>query len=270
MTEQEQMSEDDMKELEAEASNLKVSDEVVIRINNMHKWYGAFHVLKNINLEVNRGERIVICGPSGSGKSTMIRCINRLEEHQQGDIIVDDVELTNDLKNIDAIRREVGMVFQHFNLFPHLTVLENCALAPIWVKQVPRAEAEETAMKYLERVKIPDQANKFPGQLSGGQQQRVAIARSLCMSPRIMLFDEPTSALDPEMIKEVLDVMIELAQEGMTMLCVTHEMGFAKTVANRVIFMDGGEIIEQNEPHEFFDNPQHERTQLFLSQILAH
>ena len=254
----------------ATASKMEVSDKVVIRINEMHKWYGSFHVLKNINLEVKHGERIVICGPSGSGKSTMIRCINRLEEHQQGEIIVDDVELTNDLKNIDAIRREVGMVFQHFNLFPHLTVLENCALAPIWVKQTPRAEAEATAMKYLERVKIPDQANKFPGQLSGGQQQRVAIARSLCMSPKIMLFDEPTSALDPEMIKEVLDVMIELAEEGMTMLCVTHEMGFAKTVANRVIFMDGGEIIEENEPNEFFDNPQHERTQLFLSQILAH
>lgn len=254
----------------SEASNLSVSDDVVIKIREMHKWYGAFHVLKNINLEVNHGERIVICGPSGSGKSTMIRCINRLEEHQQGDIIVDNVELTNDLKNIDAIRREVGMVFQHFNLFPHLTVLENCALAPIWVKQVPRKETEATAMKYLERVKIPEQASKFPGQLSGGQQQRVAIARSLCMNPRIMLFDEPTSALDPEMIKEVLDVMIELAQEGMTMLCVTHEMGFAKTVANRVIFMDGGEIIEENDPHEFFDNPQHERTKLFLSQILAH
>jgi general L-amino acid transport system ATP-binding protein len=253
-----------------EASQLEISDEVVIKIRNMHKWYGSFHVLKNINLEVNRGERIVICGPSGSGKSTMIRCINRLEEHQQGDIIVDNVELTNDLKNIDAIRREVGMVFQHFNLFPHLTVLENCTLAPIWVKQVPRKEAEEVAMKYLKRVKIPEQANKFPGQLSGGQQQRVAIARSLCMNPRIMLFDEPTSALDPEMIKEVLDVMIELAQEGMTMLCVTHEMGFAKTVANRVIFMDGGEIIEENDPHEFFDNPQHDRTKLFLSQILAH
>jgi len=252
------------------ASDLEVSDEVVIEIKQMHKWYGSFHVLKDVNLEVNRGERIVICGPSGSGKSTLIRCINRLEEHQQGQIIVDKVELTNDLKNIDAIRREVGMVFQHFNLFPHLTVLENCTLAPIWVKQVPRKEAEETAMKYLKRVKIPEQANKFPGQLSGGQQQRVAIARSLCMNPRIMLFDEPTSALDPEMIKEVLDVMIELAREGMTMLCVTHEMGFAKTVANRVIFMDGGEIIEENEPHEFFDNPQHERTQLFLSQILAH
>ncbi len=252
------------------ASDLEVSDEVVIEIKDMHKWYGSFHVLKNVNLEVNRGERIVICGPSGSGKSTLIRCINRLEEHQQGDIIVDGVELTNDLKNIDAIRREVGMVFQHFNLFPHLTVLENCTLAPIWVKQVPRKEAEETAMKYLKRVKIPEQASKFPGQLSGGQQQRVAIARSLCMNPRIMLFDEPTSALDPEMIKEVLDVMIELAREGMTMLCVTHEMGFAKTVANRVIFMDDGEIIEENDPHEFFDNPQHERTKLFLSQILAH
>ena len=254
----------------APTRKMEVSDEIVIRINEMHKWYGSFHVLKNINLQVRHGERIVICGPSGSGKSTMIRCINRLEEHQQGDIVVDNVELTNDLKNIDAIRREVGMVFQHFNLFPHLTVLENCALAPIWVKQTPRKEAEEIAMKYLERVKIPEQADKFPGQLSGGQQQRVAIARSLCMSPKIMLFDEPTSALDPEMIKEVLDVMIELAEEGMTMLCVTHEMGFAKTVADRVIFMDGGEIIEENEPNEFFDNPQHERTQLFPSQILAH
>ncbi len=255
---------------EAQAPKLEISDEVAIRIKDMHKWYGSFHVLKNVNLEVNRGERIVICGPSGSGKSTLIRCINRLEEHQQGQIIVDDVELTNDLKHIDAIRREVGMVFQHFNLFPHLTVLENLSLAPIWVKQTPRKEAEETAMMYLERVKIPEQADKFPGQLSGGQQQRVAIARSLCMNPRIMLFDEPTSALDPEMIKEVLDVMIELAQEGMTMLCVTHEMGFAKTVANRVIFMDYGEIIEENEPEEFFENPKHERTQLFLSQILAH
>ncbi len=270
MTEQEQLSEEEIAALEAAAPELKVSDELTIKIKGMHKWYGSFHVLKDVNLDVFKGERIVICGPSGSGKSTLIRCINRLEEHQQGDIIVNDVTLTNDLKNIDLIRKDVGMVFQHFNLFPHLTVLENCALAPIWVKQVPRAEAEETAMKYLERVKIPDQALKFPGQLSGGQQQRVAIARSLCMSPEIMLFDEPTSALDPEMIKEVLDVMIELAQEGMTMLCVTHEMGFAKTVANRVIFMDGGEIIEQNEPHEFFDNPQHERTKLFLSQILAH
>ncbi|MBX2884284.1 MAG: amino acid ABC transporter ATP-binding protein [Granulosicoccus sp.] len=243
---------------------------LAVEIRQMHKWYGQFHVLKDINLEVPRGEKIVICGPSGSGKSTMIRCINRLEEHQQGDIIVDGVELTNDLKNIEAVRREVGMVFQHFNLFPHLTVLENCVLAPIWVRKTPRKEAEDMAMQYLERVKIPDQALKFPGQLSGGQQQRVAIARSLCMRPRIMLFDEPTSALDPEMIKEVLDVMIELANEGITMLCVTHEMGFAKTVADRVIFMDGGEIIEENNPNEFFDNPQHERTQLFLSQILNH
>jgi len=244
--------------------------DVAIKIRNMHKWYGSFHVLKDINLDVHSGERIVVCGPSGSGKSTMIRCINRLEEHQKGDIIVDGVELTNDLKNIEAVRREVGMVFQHFNLFPHLTVLENCTLAPIWVRKTPKAEAEAIAMQYLERVKIPDQALKFPGQLSGGQQQRVAIARSLCMSPKIMLFDEPTSALDPEMIKEVLDTMIELAQEGMTMICVTHEMGFAKTVANRVIFMDEGQIIEENEPEQFFNNPQNERTQLFLSQILNH
>jgi general L-amino acid transport system ATP-binding protein len=243
---------------------------LAIEIRQMHKWYGQFHVLKDINLDVTRGEKIVICGPSGSGKSTMIRCINRLEEHQQGDIIVDGVELTNDLKNIEAVRREVGMVFQHFNLFPHLTVLENCVLAPIWVRKTPRKEAEEIAMQYLERVKIPEQALKYPGQLSGGQQQRVAIARSLCMKPRIMLFDEPTSALDPEMIKEVLDVMIELAGEGITMLCVTHEMGFAKTVADRVIFMDGGEVIEKNNPDEFFDNPRHERTRLFLSQILNH
>ena len=244
--------------------------DVAIKINEMHKWYGQFHVLKDINLEVQSGERIVVCGPSGSGKSTMIRCINRLEEHQKGDIIVDGTELTNDLKNIEAVRREVGMVFQHFNLFPHLTVMENCTLAPIWVRKTPKAEAEAIAMQYLERVKIPEQAAKYPGQLSGGQQQRVAIARSLCMSPKIMLFDEPTSALDPEMIKEVLDVMIELAREGMTMICVTHEMGFAKTVANRVIFMDAGQIIEQNEPDEFFNNPQNERTQLFLSQILQH
>jgi general L-amino acid transport system ATP-binding protein len=249
---------------------MTVSDEVMIQMVAVHKWFGQFHVLKDINLTVNKGERIVICGPSGSGKSTLIRCLNRLEEHQQGQIIVEGTELTNDLKHIEQIRREVGMVFQHFNLFPHLSVLENLALAPIWVRKMPRAEAEEVAMKYLERVKIPEQAKKYPGQLSGGQQQRVAIARSLCMNPKIMLFDEPTSALDPEMIKEVLDVMIELAQEGMTMLCVTHEMGFAKTVANRVIFMDGGEIIEQNEPHEFFENAQHERTKLFLSQILAH
>ena len=253
-----------------QAQKMQVSDEVMIQVIEMHKWYGAFHVLKDINLTVNKGERIVICGPSGSGKSTLIRCINRLEEHQRGQIIVEGTELTSDLKHIEQIRKEVGMVFQHFNLFPHLTVLENLVLAPIWVLKMPRKEAEEVGMKLLHRVKIPEQAKKFPGQLSGGQQQRVAIARSLCMNPRIMLFDEPTSALDPEMIKEVLDTMIELAEEGMTMICVTHEMGFAKTVANRVIFMDGGEIIEQNEPQEFFDNPQHERTQLFLSQILAH
>ena len=246
------------------------SEDYAVVIRDMHKWYGQFHVLKDINLLVTRGEKIVVCGPSGSGKSTMIRCINRLEEHQQGHIIVDGTELTNDLKNIEVVRREVGMVFQHFNLFPHLTVLENCTLAPIWVRKMPKLEAEGIAMQYLERVKIPDQANKYPGQLSGGQQQRVAIARSLCMKPRIMLFDEPTSALDPEMIKEVLDVMIELANEGMTMLCVTHEMGFAKTVADRVIFMDGGEIIEENNPAEFFENAQHERTKLFLSQILEH
>ncbi len=251
-------------------SKLEVSDEIAIQITNMHKWYGDFHVLKNINITVKRGERIVVCGPSGSGKSTMIRCINRLEEHQQGDIIVDGIELTNDLKNIDKIRREVGMCFQHFNLFPHLTILENCTLAPIWVRKTPKKEAEEIAMHFLERVKIPEQANKFPGQLSGGQQQRVAIARSLCMNPRIMLFDEPTSALDPEMISEVLDVMIGLAETGMTMICVTHEMGFARKVANRVIFMDEGEIIEENEPEEFFTNPQNERTKLFLSQILNH
>jgi general L-amino acid transport system ATP-binding protein len=252
------------------AKDLKVSDEVAIEISGMHKWYGDFHVLKDINLTVQRGERIVVCGPSGSGKSTMIRCINRLEEHQRGNILVDNIELTNDLKNIDAVRMEVGMVFQHFNLFPHLTVLENCTLAPIWVRKVPKKEAIEAAMTYLERVKIPEQAHKYPGQLSGGQQQRVAIARSLCMNPRIMLFDEPTSALDPEMISEVLDTMIDLAQSGMTMICVTHEMGFARKVANRVIFMDGGEIIEQNEPEEFFNNPQNERTKMFLSQILNH
>ena len=249
-------------------SEMNVSDEAVIRIRNMQKWYGQFHVLRDINLDVSKGERIVVCGPSGSGKSTMIRCINRLEEHQEGKIIVDGIELTNDLKKIDEIRREVGMVFQHFNLFPHLTILENCTLAPIHVRKMPKKEAEEIAMHYLERVKIPEQAQKYPGQLSGGQQQRVAIARSLCMSPRIMLFDEPTSALDPEMIKEVLDTMVGLAEEGMTMLCVTHEMGFARQVANRVIFMDQGQIVEQNTPDQFFDNPQHERTRLFLSQIL--
>jgi len=247
---------------------MTVSEEAAIQLIAMHKWYGDFHVLKDINLTVHRGERIVICGPSGSGKSTLIRCINGLEEHQQGQITVDEIELTNDLKGIDAIRREVGMVFQHFNLFPHLTVLENCTLAPIWVRKMPKVEAEDAAMVYLERVKIPEQAAKYPGQLSGGQQQRVAIARSLCMNPRIMLFDEPTSALDPEMIAEVLDVMVGLAESGMTMICVTHEMGFARKVANRVIFMDEGEIIEQNEPEAFFNNPQSERTKLFLSQIL--
>lgn len=244
--------------------------EIAVSLRDVNKWYGEFHVLKNVNLDVERGQRIVICGPSGSGKSTMIRCINRLEEHQAGQIIVDGIELNNDLKNIDQIRREVGMVFQHFNLFPHLTVLENCCLAPMWVRKIPRKEAEANAMEYLERVKIPHQAKKFPGQLSGGQQQRVAIARSLCMKPRIMLFDEPTSALDPEMIKEVLDTMIELAESGMTMLCVTHEMGFAKTVADSVIFMDAGQIIEMNTPDEFFNHPQHERSKLFLSQILGH
>ncbi len=255
---------------ETTPKQIAISDEVIIDIRSMHKWFGSFHVLKDINLTVKTGERIVICGPSGSGKSTMIRCINRLEEHQQGSIIVDGTELTDDLKRIDTVRREVGMVFQHFNLFPHLTVLENCTLALIWVRRMPLKDAEDIAMRYLERVQIPEQAKKFPGQLSGGQQQRVAIARSLCMNPRVILFDEPTSALDPEMIKEVLDVMIELAEEGMTMLCVTHEMGFAKTVANRVIFMDAGEIIEQNEPEEFFENPQNDRTKLFLSQILSH
>ena len=239
-----------------------------VEMKNVNKWYGQFHVLRDINLQVGKQEKIVICGPSGSGKSTLIRCINRLEEHQRGDIFVDGIELTNDLKKIDEIRRDVGMVFQHFNLFPHLTILENCTLAPIWVKQVPKAEAEEIAMKYLERVRIPEQALKYPGQLSGGQQQRVAIARSLCMNPRTILFDEPTSALDPEMIKEVLDVMVDLAEEGMTMLVVTHEMGFARQVADRVIFMDQGQIIEQNKPEPFFSNPQHERTKLFLSQIL--
>ncbi|WED23149.1 amino acid ABC transporter ATP-binding protein [Vibrio sp. JC009] len=244
--------------------------EHVIKIKDMNKWYGEFHVLKDINLKVKKGEKIVICGPSGSGKSTMIRCINRLEEHQRGHILVNGHELTDDLKDIETIRKDVGMCFQHFNLFPHLTVLENCTLAPIWVKKMPKEEAEELAMKFLERVKIPHQAEKYPGQLSGGQQQRVAIARSLCMNPNIMLFDEPTSALDPEMVREVLDVMVELANEGMTMLCVTHEMGFAKEVADRVIFMDAGEIIEENDPINFFENPQSDRTQNFLSQILSH
>ena len=250
------------------ASSIDTTGEPIIRISGMHKWYGDFHVLKDINLTVQPRERIVVCGPSGSGKSTMIRCINRLEEHQQGDIIVDGIEMSDKLKNIDAVRSEVGMVFQHFNLIPHMSILENCTYGPIWVRHMPKREAEERAMHFLERVRIPEQALKFPGQLSGGQQQRVAIARSLCMDPKIMLFDEPTSALDPEMINEVLGTMVELAETGMTMICVTHEMGFARTVADRVIFMDAGQIIEENKPNEFFSNPQHERTQLFLSQIL--
>ena len=240
-----------------------------VEMIGVNKWYGQFHVLRDVNLRVGQGERIVICGPSGSGKSTLIRCINRLEENQSGSIIVEGVELTNDLRKIDEIRREVGMVFQNFNLFPHLSILENCTLAPIWVRKMPKREAEEVAMHYLTRVKIPEQAHKYPGQLSGGQQQRVAIARALCMNPKIMLFDEPTSALDPEMVKEVLDTMVALARDGMTMLCVTHEMNFAKQVADRVIFMDRGEIVESNVPEAFFANPQHERTKLFLSQILG-
>ncbi len=246
----------------------KLKTDMAVKLVNVNKWYGEFHVLRDINLAVKGGEKVVICGPSGSGKSTMIRCVNRLEEHQQGQIIVDGVELTNDLKKIDEVRREVGMVFQHFNLFPHLTVLENCTLAPLWVRKIPKKQAEEIAMHYLTRVKIPQQALKFPGQLSGGQQQRVAIARALCMAPKIMLFDEPTSALDPEMVKEVLDTMVSLADDGMTMLVVTHEMGFARQVADRVIFMDAGQVIESNTPEEFFNHPQHERTKLFLSQIL--
>jgi general L-amino acid transport system ATP-binding protein len=245
-----------------------ISNEVMIEINNMNKWYGQFHVLKDINLTVHKGERIVVCGPSGSGKSTLIRCINALEEHQEGDIIVDGILLGKNLKNLDHIRTEVGMVFQNFNLFPHLTILENLTMGPIWVRKKNKADAIETAMMYLERVKIPEQADKYPGQLSGGQQQRVAIARSLCMNPKIMLFDEPTSALDPEMIKEVLDVMVDLAGTGMTMIVVTHEMGFAKTIADEVIFMDAGDIVERNKPTEFFDHPEHERTRKFLSQIL--
>ncbi|MFT6102179.1 MAG: general L-amino acid transport system ATP-binding protein [Granulosicoccus sp.] len=253
---------------QATAPKKDKGDDMIV-IEDLNKWYGSFHVLKDINLNVKKGERIVVCGPSGSGKSTMIRCINRLEVFQQGSLTVNGIAMIDDIKNIESIRREVGMVFQHFNLFPHLTILENLTIGPIWVQKKPKEEAEATAMRYLERVKIPDQALKFPGQLSGGQQQRVAIARSLCMAPEIMLFDEPTSALDPEMIKEVLDVMVELAEEeGMTMICVTHEMGFAKTVADRVIFMDGGEIVEENTPNEFFDHPETDRLQLFLSQII--
>ena len=258
------MSEEQTRPLETESS-----DEPIIQIIEMHKWFGDFHVLRGIDLTVKKQERIVICGPSGSGKSTLIRCINRLEEHQRGRIIVDGMELSNNIKNIEKIRAEVGMVFQHFNLFPHLTIVENLTLGPIWVRKMPKKQAQERAMTYLEKVHIAEQAHKYPGQLSGGQQQRVAIARSLCMNPKVMLFDEPTSALDPEMIKEVLDVMIELAREGMTMIVVTHEMGFAKSVAHRVLFMDFGVIVEGNTPEEFFDNPQHERTKLFLSQILS-
>jgi general L-amino acid transport system ATP-binding protein len=247
--------------------NAAVSDDI-IRITSLNKWYGAFHVLRDVSLNVKRGERIVICGPSGSGKSTLIRCLNRLEAHQSGTVIVDGIELNDSLKNIEAVRNDIGMVFQHFNLFPHLTVLENCTLAPIWVRKQPRAQAEETAMRYLERVRIADQARKYPGQLSGGQQQRVAIARALCMNPAIMLFDEPTSALDPEMVKEVLDTMVGLAETGMTMLCVTHEMGFARAVADRVLFMDGGQIVEQAPPEEFFAHPKSDRARQFLDQIL--
>ena len=247
-----------------------MSENPIILLENVNKWFGDLHVLQDVSLSVGRKERIVVCGPSGSGKSTMIRCINRLEEHQQGKIVVDGIELTGNLKNIDSVRREVGMVFQQFNLFPHLTVKENITLAPIWVKKMPKKEAQELAMKQLEIVKIPDQAEKYPGQLSGGQQQRVAIARSLAMNPNIMLFDEPTSALDPEMIKEVLDVMVDLADGGMTMIVVTHEMGFAKTVANRMVFMDEGKIVEEAEPDKFFNNPESDRTKLFLSQILSH
>ena len=257
-----------MNEKLSTTEKLQSSDEKMIEIIKIHKWFGDFHALQGIDLTVGKRERIVICGPSGSGKSTLIRCINRIEEHQKGRIIVDGIELTNNIKNIEKIRAEVGMVFQHFNLFPHLTIVDNLTLGPIWVRKTPKAEAEEAAMHYLEKVHIAEQAKKYPGQLSGGQQQRVAIARSLCMNPKIMLFDEPTSALDPEMIKEVLDVMIELAQEGMTMIVITHEMGFAKSVAHKVLFMDFGKVVEGNTPEEFFENPQHERTKLFLSQIL--
>lgn len=249
---------------------MKTTQDPIILIENLNKWFGDFHVLRDINMTVKRGEKIVVCGPSGSGKSTLIRCINKLEEHQQGRIVVDGVELTQDVKKINAVRREVGMVFQHFNLFPHLTILQNLTLAPIWVRSQTQKEAEQTAMEYLARVKIAEQANKYPGQLSGGQQQRVAIARSLCMNPKVMLFDEPTSALDPEMIAEVLDVMIELADEGMTMVVVTHEMGFARRVASCVIFMDNGEIVEKNTPELFFNKPKSSRTKAFLNQILSH
>ena len=252
----------------APASDAASKRDVAIEMIDVNKWFGSFHALKDINLKVMKGERIVICGPSGSGKSTMIRCINRLEQHEKGRLIVDGIELTGDIKRIDEVRREVGMVFQHFNLFPHMTILENCMLAPMQVRKIPRPEAQAIAMRYLERVKIPEQAGKYPGQLSGGQQQRVAIARSLCMNPRIMLFDEPTSALDPETIKEVLDVMVDLAEDGMTMLVVTHEMGFARRVADRIIFMDAGRIVEQNEPQAFFEHPRHERTKAFLDRIL--
>ncbi|HHC25268.1 MAG TPA: amino acid ABC transporter ATP-binding protein [Desulfobacterales bacterium] len=248
----------------------QATSEPIIIISELDKWFGEFHVLKAISLTVKKGERVVICGPSGSGKSTLIRCINRLETHQKGKITVDGVELTDNLKNIDHVRREVGMLFQNFNLFPHLTVLENCTMSPVWIRKVPLAEATKLAQNYLERVKIPELADKYPPQISGGQQQRVAIARCLCMSPKIMLFDEPTSALDPEMIKEVLDVMVDLAESGMTMICVTHEMGFARTVADRIIFMDGGEIVEENDPETFFHHPKTDRAELFLGQILSH
>jgi general L-amino acid transport system ATP-binding protein len=257
-------------EKKANVGSSASTTDVAVELVNVNKWYGAMHVLRDVNLKVMRGERVVVCGPSGSGKSTTIRCINRLEEFQSGKLVVGGTELTADLKRIDEVRREVGMVFQHFNLFPHLTILENCTLAPIWVRKMPKREAEELAMKYLERVRIPEQANKYPGQLSGGQQQRVAIARSLCMKPKIMLFDEPTSALDPEMVNEVLDTMVELAEEGMTMMVVTHEMGFASKVADRVVFMAEGQVVEVNTPQEFFKNPQHERTQKFLKDILKH
>ena len=250
--------------------SLQPSAEIAIGLDRVNKWYGVFHVLRDVSLTIHRGERVVVCGPSGSGKSTMIRCVNALEEHQQGRITVDGVELTRDVRTIERIRREVGMVFQQFNLFPHLTVLENLTLAPTWVKRVPKREATATAMELLERVHIPEQAHKYPGQLSGGQQQRVAIARALALKPQIMLFDEPTSALDPEMIKEVLDVMVELALGGMTMICVTHEMGFAKTVADTVVFMDRGQVVEMAPPQTFFTAPKSDRTQKFLSQILKH